>query len=147
MMLTKPIRITGTSRRGGFTLIELMLVLAIVAILTAIALPSYWRYVARAHRAEAKTALLQVAHWMERARTANGVYPVGETTDGMLVALKPAHYQLTLRGSTFSSFTVVAQRTGPMRTDVCGDLTLTHAGERGAEGYSVTHVARECWGR
>ena len=147
MMMTSRTHATGTSKRGGFTLIELMLVLAIVAILTAIALPSYWRYVARAHRAEAKTALLQVAHWMERARTANGVYPVGETTDGMLVALKPTHYQLTLRGSTVSSFTVVAQRTGPMRTDVCGDLTLTHAGERGAEGYSVTHVARECWGR
>jgi prepilin-type N-terminal cleavage/methylation domain-containing protein len=56
------------NRRGrmrGFTLIELMIVLAVIAILAAIAYPSYTRYVLRAKRADAKQQLLQAAQWNE----------------------------------------------------------------------------------
>ena len=59
----------------GFTLIEVMIVVAIVAILSAVALPSYSEYIRRGHRAEARASLLQAQQYMERAATATGLYP------------------------------------------------------------------------
>jgi len=59
----------------GFTLIELMIVVAVVGILSAIAYPSYTEYVRRGHRADARAGLLQVQQWLERAATATGTYP------------------------------------------------------------------------
>ena len=131
----------------GFSLIEMMIVLAIIAVLAAIAVPSYRQYLARGYRAEAKAALMQVVQWMERANTTNGEYPTGASTTVMLDSLKPKHYTLSLRDSTGTSFTVVATRASVMLGDACGDLTLTHTGIRGALSYSVSNVARECWGR
>ncbi|QNP47321.1 type IV pilin protein [Diaphorobacter aerolatus] len=134
-------------RRNGFTLIEMMIVLAVIAILAAVATPSYRQHLARGHRAEARAALLQVAQWMERANTANGEYPTGQPLEPMLRALKPAHYTLSLTASTASGFTVIATRTDVMVKDPCGDLTLTHTGTRGASNHSVSNVAKECWAR
>ena len=54
----------------GFTLIELMIVVAIVGILSAVAYPSYTEYVRRGHRADARAGLLQAQQWLERAATA-----------------------------------------------------------------------------
>ena len=65
-----------TSRpQGGFTLLELMIVVVVLGILAAIALPSYREYVRRANRAEARAALQAASQWMERAFTARGTYP------------------------------------------------------------------------
>ena len=52
--------------QAGFTLIEVMIVVAIVGILSAIAYPNYVEYILRAHRADAKTAVLEATQWMER---------------------------------------------------------------------------------
>ena len=62
-------------KHQGFTLIELMIVVAVVAILSSIAYPSYTEYVRRGHRAEARAGLLQGQQWLERAATATGTYP------------------------------------------------------------------------
>lgn len=59
------------ARIAGFTLVELMIVVAVVGVLTAIALPSYTSYVARARRADARAQLLQVAQFMQRFYAAN----------------------------------------------------------------------------
>jgi prepilin-type N-terminal cleavage/methylation domain-containing protein len=77
-MLTKADRLAEVAHRppaaGGFTLIELVTVMAIIAILTAIAIPNYFQFIARGHRSEARATLTHAAQWMERWRTENGSY-------------------------------------------------------------------------
>ena len=69
-----PTHRAARAHTAGFTLIEVMIVVAMIGILTAIALPSYNAYVLRSHRAEARTALLTVAQRLEQNYTLNGRY-------------------------------------------------------------------------
>lgn len=63
-------------RQVGFTLIELMITVAIVGILVAIAYPSYMEYVRSAKRGDAQADLVELSQWMERQFTVNGLYTV-----------------------------------------------------------------------
>jgi len=80
----------------GFTLIEVMIVVAIVAILTALAFPSYTEYIRRGHRAEARAALLQASQWMERAATATGTYPLTASFPTTLTTIKSGRYTIAV---------------------------------------------------
>ena len=142
----------------GFTLIELMIVVAIVGILSAIAYPSYAEYIRKGHRADARAGLLQAQQWLERASTATGVYPVsGSAPD---YALPPAltwdgdttkRYTIGFQGApTNATFTLVATRKvgSPQATDRCGDFTLTHTGTRNTVNYAAgTDPLRDCWNK
>lgn len=137
-------------RAHGFTLIELMIVVAVVGILSAIAYPSYTEYVRRGHRADARAGLLQAQLWLERAATAGGVYPT--TLPAALTWASDAskRYQIGFAsGNPEADYILEAipKRPGPQATDKCGTLTLSHTGQRGANGTTSGSIVAECWGK
>ena len=108
---------TSSSGQKGFSLIELMIVVAILAILGAIAYPSYMDSITDARRTDAQTVLMEAAQYMERFYTENNRYD--EDTGGTAVAL-PAqlaesprdsgakYYDLAVQASTRSTYTLRA---------------------------------------
>ena len=145
----------------GFTLIELMIAVAIVAILAAIAYPSYVEQVARGRRADGQSALLETAQWIERQYTFSNAYNLKSDGTAMntaaLPALKPKTAQIyTLSfgdkagGSTTPTaggFTLRVVPAGAMSGDKCGTLTLTNTGLKDISGTAGGASVATCWDR
>jgi len=143
-----------TRRSTGFTLVELMIVVAIIAVLAAIALPTYTSYITKTRRAAAKGCLSEYANYMERYYTTNLNYkqdPGGTTNtlpafDCASTQQTGANYSYDFPASALSvsSYTVEAVPTGTQKTrdTLCGTLTLNQAGTRTASG---TGGVAQCW--
>jgi type IV pilus assembly protein PilE len=123
---------------GGFTLIEVMIVVVIVGILAAIAFPSYARYVEQARRADAKSALLDAAQRLERCYTQTNTY-VGCN----FPATSPDDfYAIAATAQTATAFTLTATPQGVQANSPCGTYTLQSDGTRTVSG---TLGADRCW--
>lgn len=136
----------------GFTLIELMIVIAIVGIITAIAYPSYTEYVRETRRANATVALSSLAGAMERFYTTNNTY-VGTASGGIPTIFTDqspvdggdAEYDLRVTATGSDSYTIQAQRTGIQTGDDCGDFQLTQTGAQSITNQAVGITATDCW--
>ncbi len=126
----------------GFTLIELMITVAVVAILAAIAVPSYSEYVLRSRRAQAKADLVEIAQQLERFHTVQNTYA------GMTLPFEKSprdgtsRYTISLKeAATASAFTLQAVPGTGQDKDKCGTLTLDQAGRKTPDASKVAG----CW--
>ena len=141
-----------SNRMRGMTLIELMVVLAIVAILSTIAVGSYRRYVLRANRTDATSALLRIQVAQEKYFLQNNTYTInvtGNPPTGLGVASPTTNgfYTLAVTGDPAStnniatSFQATATAVAPQTQDTsCLTLTINDQGQRNS-----TPSATECW--
>lgn len=149
--------ITGVRERpAGFSLIELMIVVAIIGILAAIAFPSYNNYVLRGKRAEARNALMDLAAREERYYSDNNKYigtlaglkyndPVGcasiSGTQTETCKYTLANPDLSLVAND-QGFVIVATPVSP--DPKCGDLSIKQDGTKDKSGSGTV---AECWGK
>lgn len=129
---------TNLARARGFSLIELMIVITIVAILVAVAYPNYTDSVRRSNRSDGRAALLLAAQNLERYFTENNTYlgaTIAEDPDTDIWATDTSaegYYTLDFSvDPTATTYTLRATATGTQaRDEECAELTLTHLGER-----------------
>jgi type IV pilus assembly protein PilE len=144
----------------GFTLIELMIVVAIIGILAILAYPSYQNYTRETRRSDAHVALNQLANDLEKFFSECGKYPAALTTTprscttpatgtlGRTSNASPnAYYNMSIALSAAPAvgYTITATAVGKQASDKdCQTLTLTNAGVQGATAGTGGNTSR-CW--
>lgn len=128
---------------AGFSLVELMVVVAIIAILAAIAYPNYTGYLVKARRTAAATCLQQNAQLMERYYTTNLTY-IGAPNPQLCDPDLNGFYNISFSGTPAArTFTIQAVPTSRQNDGACGTLTINQQGVRTESGTASS--AAECW--
>lgn len=160
-------RMTERLRRGrGFTLIELMIVVAVVSVLASVAYPSYAEYVAKSRRATTTGVLAMGQQFMERFYTENFSYYQVRGSNAVVADLFPAQITqspqkgegsaqytvaVTVEAKLPEAYTLKATRTGGMAADRCGDYKIDQYGRKTLENYDTKRFASAklameyCW--
>lgn len=144
-----------TKKQTGITLVELMIVVAILAIIAGFAYPSYMRYVVNSKRTSATSALLQIADrqqqfFMDNKTYANDLTDLGFAANPWVIAddgtasttgSSESVYSISLSNVAATTYTITAAPLhGQLRDTTCGSVTLDQAGTRGASTGSD-----DCW--
>ncbi len=154
-ILIKPTQHNRYSERG-ISLLEIVLVLAMLSVLSSYLLPSYHTYIQRGYRLAAIAAVYRAAQFAEQVLAESGA-----TTDGRILVLPndlarsppqgAAIYQLEVHQEEagIGGYKIVAQPTeaGPMSTDVCGSFGLDSRGRRSnqSRAESTSELIAACW--
>jgi type IV pilus assembly protein PilE len=136
------------SKTKGFTLIEMMIVVVVVGILAAVAIPSYQEYVRRGNRADAKSQMLQLQNWLQQQYTMSNAYPLNLDNAPATLKQSPAtgaaKFNITLPAATAQTYTLQAAPAGSYADPKCGTLTITNSGARTKSG---TDTLDYCWNK
>ena len=131
---------------AGLSLMETLLVLAMLAVVLSWAVPQYQNHLRRGQRQLAKLSLMQTAQWLERAAATQGAYPNPQQVPPALLEVSGGTYQIQLQtNATANTFALQAVPQANQAPDACGVLTLNHLGEQGVQYASLS--AKECWSR
>ncbi len=140
----------------GFSLIELLTVMVIIGIITAIAYPGYRHYIIRAHRSDGQTSLLDLANRLERFYAENNSYQTATighgTTNDVLSSNVSGEgwYSLSITDVTDTSYTLLATPSGTQGTHdtLCQALTFDNLGRKGitsGPAGAPTGNITQCW--
>lgn len=136
-------------RNGGFTLIELMIVVGVIGILAAVGYPNYSEYVKKTRRSEIAALLTQEAQRLERFYSKTGQYTdsVGPPPRDHQVSPGNAFYTLTAQRTEQTFVLTAIASTAMMEGDKCGGFVLENTGKRDNVGMSGDASVLGCWGR
>jgi type IV pilus assembly protein PilE len=140
MQMPRPATSLSRSQRG-FTLLELMVVVTIIAILASIAIPSYQQSVLRGRRADARVAMNNLATRLERCFTQFGAYDAEDCEIESPADSPEGFYAVSVERDA-TTYTLSAEPQGGQADDsACGTLAVTNTGARSADGEAPDH----CW--
>ncbi|SKA92454.1 type IV pilus assembly protein PilE [Thiothrix eikelboomii] len=137
--------------QSGFTLIEMMIVVAIMGIIAAFAYPSYVEQVRKSKRSDAKVALQQIAQRQESHFVKNYSYATSLTALGYAADTIPSpenEYDITISAATATSYILKAtpaSTSGQAKDSQCASFTLDQMGRRVAKNSSDVVMTDQCW--
>jgi len=132
------------NRNRGFSLIELLIVVAVLGVIFAVAYPSYYSYVLKTHRTDGKSALVNLANDMEKYYFTHNEYPATIATLRQNSTSDDGHYELAVDAATARGFELSAKPVGQQSKDKhCGTFTLDSDGIKGIRNGAGS--AERCW--